>query len=68
MKRFKPAGQAERFLSDDDGINNLFHLRPLSSARHSAVTHPDPGFRFGPRSPASTLRHSCKYATLVALR
>jgi putative transposase len=27
MKRFKSAGRAQRFLSADDGINNLFHLR-----------------------------------------
>jgi putative transposase len=27
MKRFKSAGQAQRFLSAQDGINNLFYLR-----------------------------------------
>ncbi len=27
MKRFKSLGQAQRFLSAHDGINNLFHLR-----------------------------------------
>ncbi len=27
MKRFKSAGQAQRFLSAHDGINNLYHLR-----------------------------------------
>jgi putative transposase len=27
MKRFKSAGQAQRFLSAQDGINNLFNLR-----------------------------------------
>ena len=27
MKRFKPAGQAQRFLSAHDGIRNPFHLR-----------------------------------------
>jgi putative transposase len=27
MKRFKSAGQAQRFLSTHDQINNLFHLR-----------------------------------------
>src|SRR3954452_23973491 len=27
MKRVKSAGQAQRFLSAHDGINNLFHLR-----------------------------------------
>ena len=27
MKRFKSAGQAQRFLSAHDGINNLFYLR-----------------------------------------
>ena len=26
MKRFKSAGQAQRFLSAHDGINTLFHL------------------------------------------
>ena len=26
MKRFKSAGQAQRFLSAHDQINNLFHL------------------------------------------
>ena len=27
MERFKSAGQAQRFLSAHDQINNLFHLR-----------------------------------------
>jgi hypothetical protein len=27
LRRFKLAGQAQRFLSAHDGINNLFHLR-----------------------------------------
>ncbi len=27
MKRFKSAGQAQRFLSAHDQISNLFHLR-----------------------------------------
>jgi putative transposase len=27
MKRFKPAGQAQRFLSAHDQINDLFQLR-----------------------------------------
>ena len=27
MRRFKSAGQAQRFLSAHDGISNLFHLR-----------------------------------------
>ena len=27
MKRFKSAGQAQRFLSAHDGVNNLLHLR-----------------------------------------
>ena len=27
MKRFKSAGQAQRFLSAHDGISNLFQLR-----------------------------------------
>ena len=27
MKKFSPPGQAQRFLSAHDQINNLFHLR-----------------------------------------
>jgi len=27
VKRFKSPGQAQRFLSAHDGINNLYHLR-----------------------------------------
>jgi putative transposase len=27
MKRFQSAGQAQRFLSAHDQVNNLFHLR-----------------------------------------
>ena len=34
MKRFKSAGQAQRFLSAHDGIDNLFHLR-----RHRRPAH-----------------------------
>jgi putative transposase len=36
MKRFKSAGQAQRFLSAHDQINNLFHLRRdhLTAAEH----------------------------------
>ena len=39
MKRFKSAGQAQRFLSAHDGINNLFHLRRdhLTAAEHRAA-------------------------------
>jgi len=38
MKRFKSAGQAQRFLSDHDQINNLFYLRRdhLTAAEHRA--------------------------------
>src|ERR1700724_1561454 len=38
MKRFKSAGQAQRFLSAHDQINNLFHLRRdhLTAAEHRA--------------------------------
>jgi putative transposase len=32
MKRFKSAGQAQRFLSADDGINNPFHAAPPALA------------------------------------
>jgi putative transposase len=41
MKRFKSAGQAQRFLSTHDQINNLFHLRrdnvPASEYRAARV-------------------------------
>jgi putative transposase len=39
MKRFKSAGQAQRFLSAHDGINNLFHLRRdhLSARQYRAA-------------------------------
>jgi putative transposase len=39
MKRFKSAGQAQRFLSAHDQISNLFHLRRdhVSAAEHQAA-------------------------------
>ena len=39
MKRFKSAGQAQRFLSAHDGINNLFLLRrrQVPAAQYRAV-------------------------------
>ena len=39
MKQFKSAGQAQRFLSAHDQINNLFHLRRghLTAAEHRAA-------------------------------
>jgi putative transposase len=39
MKRFKSPGQAQRFLSAHDGINNLFHLRRdhVRAAQHRAA-------------------------------
>ncbi len=42
MKRFKSAGQAQRFLSAHDGINNLFHLRrhQLPATRYRAARSP----------------------------
>jgi putative transposase len=38
MKQFKSAGQAQRFLSAHDQINNLFHLRRdhVTAAQHRA--------------------------------
>ena len=38
MKQFKSAGQAQRFLSAHDQINNLFHLRRdhITAAEHRA--------------------------------
>jgi len=43
VKRFKSAGQAQRFLSAHDGINNLFPPLPPSSARHPVSSRPNPG-------------------------
>ena len=39
MKQFKSAGQAQRFLSAHDQINNLFHLRrdQVTAAEHRAA-------------------------------
>ena len=39
MKRFKSAGQAQRFLSAHDQVNNLFHLRRdhVSASEHRAA-------------------------------
>src|SRR5215469_650827 len=39
MKQFKSAGQAQRFLSAHDQINNLFHLRRehVTAAEHRAA-------------------------------
>ena len=39
MKRFKSAGQAQRFLSAHDQVNNLFHLRRdhLSAEQYRAA-------------------------------
>ena len=41
IKRFKSAGQAQRFLSAHDGINNLFHLRRGGSVSSRANGGPD---------------------------
>ncbi len=43
MKRFKSAGQAQRFLSAHDGINNLFHLRrhQVSATQYRAARTQD---------------------------
>ena len=39
MKRFKSAGQAQRFLCAHDGINNLLHLhrKHLTASEHRAA-------------------------------
>ena len=56
MKRFKSAGQAQRFLSAHDQINNLFPSPPRSRPRHRLPSRPDQSLRsFGPRSPVSRL-------------
>ena len=43
MKQFKSAGQAQRFLSAHDQINNLFHLRRdhVTAAEHRARRSPN---------------------------
>ena len=43
MKRFKSAGQAQRFLSAHDQINNLFHLRRDHVTADRVSSRPDPG-------------------------
>jgi putative transposase len=57
MKRFKSAGQAQRFLSAHDQINNLFHLY----RDHLPAAEPEPSARkpsrSGPRSRAPRLPH-----------
>ena len=58
MKRFKSPGQAQRFLSAHDQINNLFHLRrDHLPAIGIELPGPTPS-RCGPRSPAVPLRHN----------
>src|SRR5215213_6981783 len=58
MKRFKSPGQAQRFLSAHDQINNLFHLRrdhlPASEYRAARTQ----AFRTWAKSPAWSLRHN----------
>ncbi len=56
MKRFKSPGQAQRFLSAHDPINNLFHLR---RDHVTAVQYREAGCepsRPGPRSPVLSFR------------
>jgi putative transposase len=50
MKQFKSAGQAQRFLSAHDQINNLFHLHcdHLTAAEHRASRTQKS--KFGPKS------------------
>jgi len=66
MKRFKSAGQAQRFLSAHDGINNLFHLRrhqvPATQYRAARTQ----AFQVGPRSPASPPQHNHGHVVLIA--
>jgi putative transposase len=53
MKRSKSAGQAQRFLSAHNGINNLFHLRrhQVPAALYRAAR--TEAYQVWPRSPAS---------------
>jgi putative transposase len=62
MKRFKSAGQAQRFLSAHHGINNLFHLAATKCPPSSIEPPGAKPFRFGPRSPAPPLRRNCEHA------
>ncbi len=61
-KRFKSAGQAPRFLSAHDGINNLFHRRRDHQYRSTRTQI----FKLGPRSPASPLRRNHDHDVLIA--
>ena len=58
MKRFKSPGQAQRFLSAHDQINNLFYLRRdhLPARQYRAAR--TRAFQTGLRSPAWPLWHS----------
>jgi len=66
MKRFKSAGQAQRFLSAMTGST--------TSSTSAAIKCPPPSieppaskpFRFGPRSPASPLRRNHQHAVPIA--
>ena len=60
MKGFKLAGQAQRFLSAHNGINNLFLLR-----RHDVPAAQYRG-RFGLKSPVSPLRRNHGQTVLIA--
>jgi hypothetical protein len=49
MKQFKSAGQAQRFLSTHDQINNLFHFGPIMSPQPSTELPEPENSRSGPR-------------------
>ena len=66
MKRFKSAGQAQRFLSAHDGTNNLLHLRRHQVPATQYRTARTQAFHAWPRSPASPPGHSCRHAVLIA--
>jgi putative transposase len=68
MKQFKSAGDAQRFLSAHDQINNLFHFRRDVTAQSAErLEHRHSGF--GRKSAASSKRdnHQCATSRCASL-
>ena len=60
MKRFKSPGQAQRFLSAHDQINNLFHLYRDHLPASRVPSRPRKPSRSGPRLRAPRLPHEAR--------